>query len=849
MARLTDVKMLTDRWEPLREHKTQWAAWTYMGRYSVLPSGRRSGKSEIIGKRKMVMRALMSHERNTPFFRPYNDPRFGIGAPTRDQAKRIYWNDIKRMIPKKFLFCPPNESQLIVSLLNGAEIHVLGMDKPERVEGSPWDHFVLDEYGNMKEQTWGEHVRPALSDRQGGCDFIGVPEGRNHYYELSKMAKAEQMRGNPDWALFHWLSSDILLPSEIEAAKREMDELTFKQEYEGCHLPSTLISFWCGDIKPISEVKPGDIVTTFQKGKVQPTEVLKVEKTGVKGLLSVEIESGLVFTASKYHKMRVKGEKTPLVECKNLDFVYNQWEPQSKKEVLAGILGFTLGDGSVSRRPSGKLACSWYLHKKEDLEIFKKDLFKVWPECRGEGGYKNNGYQISLGNPIASYLVEKGCPVGRRSLQDIGIPEWIKESSWNVKRAFLAGIFGADSSTPVPAKSGKNPKPVILAMVNKRLVEEAAQILKDQGYHATVTYSSSMTRLYVDRAFLRDVGFLYNYDKAEKAWLWTHYLSCVDCEKRVIAGLRAQGKKWKEIGDIVGLKMHSAYQLGHSKAKRASSRFPKFKDWVKDKYNEGSLSLKIIAKKEKPEAECWNLTVDSSDHSYVLANEIDNFNSFINFTGRAYYNFIEETHCAKLEYRPNYPLIFCFDFNVEPGVAVVCQEQSLPNGQVGTGIIGEVHVPRNSNTVIVTRKLCNDWAEHKGGIFVYGDASGAARGSSKIKGSDWQLVKEVMWSHFSREQVHFRISSRNPPERARVNSVNSRCMSVDGTKRLMLDPVRAPHTLIDFEGVTVVKGGSGEIDKKGNPKLTHLSDALGYYIFKEYPVKKKYVDTGPKFWK
>jgi hypothetical protein len=35
-----------------------------------------------------------------------------------------------------------------------------------------------------------------------------------------------------------------------------------------------------------------------------------------------------------------------------------------------------------------------------------------------------------------------------------------------------------------------------------------------------------------------------------------------------------------------------------------------------------------------------------------------------------------------------------------------------------------------------------------------------------------------------------------------------------------------------------VKGGSGEIDKKANPELSHLSDGIGYYIWKEFPVRK-----------
>ena len=44
----------------------------------------------------------------------------------------------------------------------------------------------------------------------------------------------------------------------------------------------------------------------------------------------------------------------------------------------------------------------------------------------------------------------------------------------------------------------------------------------------------------------------------------------------------------------------------------------------------------------------------------------------------------------------------------------------------------------------------------------------------------------------------------------------------------------------DFEGVSLLPGGSGEIDKKKNLEITHLSDAFGYYIAQEYPTRPHY---------
>lgn len=55
----------------------------------------------------------------------------------------------------------------------------------------------------------------------------------------------------------------------------------------------------------------------------------------------------------------------------------------------------------------------------------------------------------------------------------------------------------------------------------------------------------------------------------------------------------------------------------------------------------------------------------------------------------------------------------------------------------------------------------------------------------------------------------------------------------------MIDPNTAPMTVKDFEGVRLLAGGSGELDKKADPKLTHLTDGVGYYIAEEWPILKK----------
>lgn len=156
------------------------------------------------------------------------DANFFFAAPTRDQVKRIAWNDLK-LLTYPFWSKKPSESELTIYLKTGSQISCIGMDKPQRIEGNQWHGGVLDEYADMKKEAFEENVRPALSDTLGWCDMIGVPDGINHYKEIYDYAKEGK---DKDFNAFTWKSADVLDLNEIESAKRQLDERTFKQEYE-----------------------------------------------------------------------------------------------------------------------------------------------------------------------------------------------------------------------------------------------------------------------------------------------------------------------------------------------------------------------------------------------------------------------------------------------------------------------------------------------------------------------------------------------------------------------------------------------------------------------------------------
>jgi hypothetical protein len=158
------------------------------------------------------------------------------GAPTRDQAKRIFWDDLKLLSFSSTHKRKPGETDLTIYVPNGSTISVIGFDKSARFEGKIWDGGGIDEAGDLKDGAWESNIAPALDtvhplrpDYRAWCWLFGVPEGLNHYYDTYQYAISS---GDPDWKGYTWKSADILPEDIIQAKMRTMSRRQFAQEYE-----------------------------------------------------------------------------------------------------------------------------------------------------------------------------------------------------------------------------------------------------------------------------------------------------------------------------------------------------------------------------------------------------------------------------------------------------------------------------------------------------------------------------------------------------------------------------------------------------------------------------------------
>jgi len=148
--------------------------------------------------------------------------------PVYKQARRVGWEPLRRLIPDSWIKKESISDLRIVTHFN-SELWVVGLDKPQRVEGDQWDGGTIDEASDVRPGTFGRSILPALSHKYGWCRRIGVPKrfgiGANEF-------KAACMQADGvDSLYFNWPSTDILTPDQIRWARENLDERDFREQY------------------------------------------------------------------------------------------------------------------------------------------------------------------------------------------------------------------------------------------------------------------------------------------------------------------------------------------------------------------------------------------------------------------------------------------------------------------------------------------------------------------------------------------------------------------------------------------------------------------------------------------
>lgn len=200
-------------------HEKQMEVFRTKSRFKVVVAGRRWGKSQL-AKTSIVKYARIAKR------------LIWYVAPSYRMAKQIMWPELMGALPRRWIK-KINETVMSVTLVNGTRIELKGADNPDSLRGVGIHYLVMDEVQDIDPNAWKEVLRPTLASTGGHALFIGTPKAYNFLYDLYMLGQKEENRRYGKWVSWQFptITSPFIPPEEIEAARCDMDEKSFNQEF------------------------------------------------------------------------------------------------------------------------------------------------------------------------------------------------------------------------------------------------------------------------------------------------------------------------------------------------------------------------------------------------------------------------------------------------------------------------------------------------------------------------------------------------------------------------------------------------------------------------------------------
>ncbi len=219
MAMTSAALASTKRNRVLRLHPGQMEVYRAPHRFKVVTAGRRWGKTQC-AKAHIIRHAQIPKQ------------LIWYVAPSYRMAKQIMWPELLETIPKR-LVARVNETMMTIWMVNGTRIELKGADNPDSLRGVGIHFLVLDEMQDIVEEAWTKVLRPTLASTRGKVLFIGTPKAYNVLYKLHMLGQDPDRRAAGRWCSWQFptMTSPFIPEDEIEAARSEMDEKSFNQEF------------------------------------------------------------------------------------------------------------------------------------------------------------------------------------------------------------------------------------------------------------------------------------------------------------------------------------------------------------------------------------------------------------------------------------------------------------------------------------------------------------------------------------------------------------------------------------------------------------------------------------------
>lgn len=185
---------------------------------------------------------------------------------------------------------------------------------------------------------------------------------------------------------------------------------------------------------------------------------------------------------------------------------------------------------------------------------------------------------------------------------------------------------------------------------------------------------------------------------------------------------------------------------------------------------------------------------------------------------------------------PRRPLCWTLDFNVAPMCSVICQREA--------NLIRVFHeiIVNGGGLAAVVDEFVAYIPTHQAELWIYGDATSKRRVGQTGK-SDYYVLMNNLKQYDA--PMRLKVKEENPRVADRINAMNQALINHEGVTSIEIDP-SCVELIADME--QVIRDNKGGIKKVSDPRdpyfeRTHTSDALGYYVSYEMPVRA--VPLGP----
>jgi hypothetical protein len=196
-------------------HQAQQTMLTDARRFNVAACGRQMGKTTL---GTYLVADAAQHNRACAWF-----------GPTYKFTEEV-WRSLRTLLEP--ITVTKSEQQHRLDVHGGGSVECWSLEDPNAGRGRRYALAVVDEAALVRDlgTVWQASIRPTLSVQRGSAWFLSTPRGLDFFHELFRLGQDTLQSEWQSWQMPS-SASPYIAPEEIEAARHQLPERVFHQEY------------------------------------------------------------------------------------------------------------------------------------------------------------------------------------------------------------------------------------------------------------------------------------------------------------------------------------------------------------------------------------------------------------------------------------------------------------------------------------------------------------------------------------------------------------------------------------------------------------------------------------------